>query len=75
MRKSDVFAGDFHRGNLFFRPSDAVGSGGNGDCAVLDWAFYGSGHCCWELLYFMNNVWASKEVEMDMAEEQMLLRL
>jgi hypothetical protein len=42
---------------------------------VLDWAFYGSGHCCWELLYFMNNVWASKEVEMDMAEEQMLLRL
>ena len=38
--------GDFHRGNLFFRPG---ADGADGDCAVIDWSFYGTGHCSWEL--------------------------
>ena len=30
-----------------------------GSVAVIDWAFYGGGHCCWELLYFMQRVYAT----------------
>ena len=71
--KQTAIHGDFHRGNLFFRPG---ADGADGDCAVIDWSFYGTGHCCWELLYFFKVVWASRgEGIMDLAEEQRLLRL
>lgn len=70
--KQTAIHGDFHRGNLFFRPG---AEGADGDCAVIDWSFYGTGHCCWELLYFFKVVWASREGIMDLAEEQRLLRL
>ena len=72
--KQTAIHGDFHRGNLFFRPG---ADGADGDCAVIDWSFYGTGHCCWELLYFFKVVWASRDDEgiMDLPEEQRLLRL
>ena len=66
--KQTMVHGDFHRGNLFFRQADPDALSEEDDCAVLDWAFYGTGHCCWELYYFMRNVWASRDAELDCGE-------
>ena len=41
---------------------------------MIDWAFYGAGHCCLELHYFLSRVWCTAEVPMGLAEERRLLR-
>jgi hypothetical protein len=50
-RDQTVLHGDFHKGNLFFRPV-AEGPTDPSEVICLDWAMYGAGHCTWELNYF-----------------------
>jgi len=42
---------------------------------MIDWAFYGAGHCCLELHYFISRVWCTTDAPMGLAEERRLLRL
>ena len=50
-RDQTVLHGDFHKGNLFFRPVEE-GPTDPSEVIVLDWAFYGKGHASWEINYF-----------------------
>lgn len=49
-RNQTIMHGDFHKGNLFFRDV-AEGPTDPSEVIVLDWAFFGHGHCSWEINY------------------------
>ena len=89
-RTQTTIHGDYHRGNLFYDPehlpADSDGGARRGgatsfstnDIVVIDWAMLGSGHCAWELAYFMMTTVersSSAPAEEVLAEEDRLLAL
>lgn len=56
-RTQTTIHGDFHRGNLFYDRAKLTEETGAAvstrDIVLIDWAMLGTGHCAWELVYFM----------------------